>query len=591
MLIKYLTQTTFYLALLMLASSANGQESPQPERSTDSLRGSITGTVLGDTGQPVMGASVVIRRINAFGGAARQVTTNSEGKFEAAQLEQGLYSVTATVPALVQQPHDRDAMTPVYRVGDSVRLDLIRGGVITGTVMNPSGDPVIQIRVRALLVREANGQESKGLLPTFGSASTDDRGVFRIYGLPPGTYIIEAGAFGYTASGIITPYDFDGATFAPGSTRDNATEITVSSGQESTIDIRYRSEPGHIVSGTVTNAGTTGASISLVPANGGWLSSSQAFQRPNDRGFAIYGVADGVYDVIAQQSTPVPGAAAELSFSEGRRITVKGSDVTGIEMVTKPLGSITGTLVLQPTTHTECAGKRRPLLSEIMISAQQHKGNGLLPIVFQRTIASATPETDGSISWKNLLPGHYSFAPRFFARYWYLQSIILTTLGAASAKSALSNQKVDAVKNWTTLKPGERLTGLTITLAEGAGSIRGRLAVPESTTPPAKLNVYLVPAEKEKSEDVLRYFGVNIAGDRSFNVDGLPPGRYWILAQPPLSPDFRLSELRLPDVSQTRTKIRVAAELNKNEIEIKPCQNVSDYQLRYAPQSKERGEQ
>ena len=583
-MLTHVKQTALCLTLLLIGVIANAQQSTSAEQTTESSRGNIIGTVLGDRGQPLAGANIVVRRMNVIGGAARQLTTNNDGNFEAKNLEPGLYSVFVSAPVYVLPPRDRDTPAPVYRPGDSVRFELIRGGVITGTVTNALNEPVVSIRVRALMVRDANGIASKGLLQAFGNATTDDRGVYRMYGLVPGTYIVEVGGPGFAGSGNTMPYDLDGPTYAPSSTRDDAMEITVASGQENTIDVRYRAEPGHVVSGTVKNVGNTPSNLSLVPANGGWMTSSSTFQRPGDRGFAFYGVPDGVYDVLAQQSTNVPGGPTEISFSEGRRITVKGADVTGIELVTKPLGSITGAIALQPSTAAECAGKRRPVLAEIMVTAQQNSRNlESVPLPFQRTAAFAAPDKDGTITFRNLVSGQYAIVPRFFARYWYLQSITHTTLGAASAKSALSNQKIDVAKNWLIVKSGDRLTGLTVTLAEGGGSVRGRLALGEDSKAPANLNVFFVPAEREKADDVLRYFTFEVAADQTFSADNLPPGRYWVIAQPRLDRDKPGSNLRLPDAATNRTKIRTAAELIKNEIELKPCQNVSDYQLSAKP--------
>ena len=78
--------------------------------------------------------------------------------------------------------------------------------------------------------------------------------------------------------------------------------------------------------------------------------SSNTLQRPNDRGFAFYGVADGIYDVVAQQLC-VPGSAPDIAFSDGRRITVKGADVTGLELTTKPLASLSGTIACNLQTQ------------------------------------------------------------------------------------------------------------------------------------------------------------------------------------------------------------------------------------------------
>ena len=578
---KLVRQLIQLIALLLCTTLTNAQQPATADQAqAEPTTGNVTGTIVGDRGQPLIGASVTVRRLNVMGGAMRQVTTNNEGNFEARNLEVGLYTVTVSAPAYVMQIRDPDTPAPLYRIGDSVRLDLIRGGVITGTVTNATSDPVVSVRVRALMVRDGNGQEMKGPLPAMGVGVTDDRGIYRIFGLVPGTYIVEVGGYNNSMAGVLTPYDLDGPTYAPSSTRDNATEVTVSSGQESSVDVRYRAEPGHTVSGTVKNLGTFGSSISLLPADGGWIAIANTSQGADDRGFAFYGVADGTYDVVAQQRVGAVGAAPDITFSDGQRITVKGADVTGLELVTKPLASLSGTITLQPSTASECAGKRKPSLAEIMVTIQRNRSSAeSVPIIFQRTAAFAAPNKNGSMEWKNLVRGQHAVIPRFFARYWYLQSITLTTVGATSAKAALSNQKIDVARNWITVKSGDRLTGLTITLAEGAGSLRGRLAVAEGASAPQNLNVFLVPAEREKADDVLRYFAVDVAADQTFSADNLPPGRYWLTTQPRFPRDKPGSNLRLPDAAEVRTKLRTAAEAHKNEIELKPCQNVSGYQL------------
>ncbi len=63
-------------------------------------------------------------------------------------------------------------------------------------------------------------------------------------------------------------------------------------------------------------------------------------------------------------------------------------------------------------------------------------------------------------------------------------------------------------------------------------------------------------------------------------LNNLAPGRYLIVAQPALdSASSPLTKLRLPDETETRAKLRRDAEASRTEIEFKPCQNVTDYQL------------
>ena len=86
------------------------------------------------------------------------------------------------------------------------------------------------------------------------------------------------------------PYDFDTPTYAPSSTRDNAAEVSVTSGEETNVDIRYRGEPGYIISGTVkVVAPMNTATVSLTPASGSLTSTGNTLQPPGGRGFAFNG--------------------------------------------------------------------------------------------------------------------------------------------------------------------------------------------------------------------------------------------------------------------------------------------------------------
>jgi hypothetical protein len=130
---------------------------------------------------------------------------------------------------------------------------------------------------------------------------------------------------------------------------------------------------------------------------------------------------------------------------------------------------------------------------------------------------------------------------------------------------------------WTTVKHGDQISGLKITLAEGAASLSGQIALAEGEALPEKLFVFLVPAEKESSDEVLRFYGEAVNPDGKFTLNNLAPGRYLLLARTGL--DGGLTNLRVPDATETRAKLRLEAEAVKTEIELKPCQNVVDYKV------------
>jgi autotransporter-associated beta strand protein len=237
------------LILLIALSSAVAAQSPADDDAKKT--GKITGQVVSDSGQPLADATVVVR---AFGssGPGRSATTDSEGSFQVSGLDPSAYIISALFPTYVPAPRDPD-INPIgyYHVGDSVRLEMMKGGVITGTVTRSAGEPVVVVPVRASMVRDSKGQPSRYGAP-FREQTTDDRGVYRIYGLPSGTYVVSAGG-GSPTEYYVNAYSTDAPTYAPSSTRDTATEVYVRSGEETTnVDIRYRGEPGHVISGIVS---------------------------------------------------------------------------------------------------------------------------------------------------------------------------------------------------------------------------------------------------------------------------------------------------------------------------------------------------
>ncbi len=574
------------LVIIIVASWTCGlaQATQTSDDRTDTPKsGSITGRVVNESGQPLANAAVFVR---AFGvaGPGNVTASDGEGNFQVGGLEPVAYQISAAVPAYTAAPRDPDStQAPYHRVGDSVKLELIRGGVITGTVTTSAGEPVVAVRVFAYMLRDGNGQPPRYGI-SFREQPTDDRGVYRIYGLATGTYIVLAGGHGNFSDFNVAEYESHAPTYAPSSTRDNAGEISVRAGEETTnVDIRYRGEPGHVIGGFANDANATaipnGFNIRLTSTvNGASQWTKFSYQPQGNRGFAISGIADGDYDLTAE--TFFPGG--DMAISEPRRIKVRGADVSGIELTTKALGSISGRVALEESKVTECKGKRRPLFGETLVTPWHNEKNAAKdkPQFLWSLGTPTIPDKQGDFILRNLAAGQYRFNTRSFAKYWYLQSISLPSSIAPGARTTLANRPTDAARNWTTMKSGARVSGLTITLAEGAASLNGQIKSAENQKLPARLFVYLVPAEREKAEDVLRFFVSLVSIDGSFALNNLPPGRYWAITKLAGENESNvLSKLRLPDEAEARAKLRQEVEAAKTEIELKPCQNVTNYSL------------
>ena len=572
---------TSLLLSVWMPSSIPAQQTVTP-KTNESTTGSISGTVVNDSGQPLAGATVFVRPIGQST-QQRTTVTNLDGSFQLNGLEPALYTVFVQCPAYVTRPLDVDSLPATYRLGDSARVELIRGGVITGTVTNSLGDAVVGVRVRAAMVRDANGKPTKGQSFVGGERQTDDRGIYRMYGLIPGTYLVQAG--GSPSVSSLGAFDFDAPTFSPSSTRDTAEEITVQSGQEATADIRYRNEPGHVISGTVRVTNTNGATISLTSLGGERTLSSFSFQQAAARGFMLPGLPDGTYELVGEEfvvSPPSRSVIPDRKVSDPVRVTIKGADVSGVELIPKTLASVAGKIQLENSTSPDCQNKRLPLFAEMLISAvPNNKANSDVASTLLRVSSShITADKDGGLSFRNLKPGQYAFYARFFARYWYLQSVSLTPSNMGNRVNG-PGTKIDLGRNWASIKSGERVNGLLIRLAEGAAAVRGKVVGTEGVAMSPDLRVYFVPAETEKADDAFRYFVTTVLADGTFSVGNMSPGKYWILTRSEQQIElYDQNKLRLPGAVGNRSKLHRDAETTKLAIELKPCQNVSNYELK-----------
>lgn len=113
-----------------------------------------------------------------------------------------------------------------------------------------------------------------------------------------------------------------------------------------------------------------------------------------------------------------------------------------------------------------------------------------------------------------------------------------------------------------------------MTLAQGAAALEG--VVDQHGAESAV--VYLIPAEPENAKDLLRFYGAQASKDGKFAILNIAAGRYWVLVKP--AEDGLLNNVRLPDEAEFRASLRRQAEAGKTEIELKPCQNVTAFQVK-----------
>ena len=376
---------------------------------------------------------------------------------------------------------------------------------------------------------------------------------------------------------MLSPFANDAPTYYPSSSRDAAIPLAVHAGSElSGIDIRYRGEKGRTVGGKVVIAQAAKPTTTQqpAPANFGaieirlYVAGTDAviattFQNERaNSGFAMYNLPDGEYEIMARR----PGAAGESdSVSERRPVSVRGADVSGIQLSLTPLALLSGKILLEKPVA--CPSPRQSFLEEIFLTAQRETATG----VHRASVSpSAVPMPGGEFTLRNLESGRWRLQTRLPDENWFLRSIKPMASATAprrtpTATSLLTNFGQAGIQ----LKSGEKLTDVIVTLAEGAAGLKGT-----ADSAKGKQQIHLIPAEKENADDVLRYAQTNITGEGVFQFKHIAPGRYFVLAKPANDDSANLAW----DAAR-RATLRKEAEAAGNVVELAVCQRVNDFKL------------
>jgi hypothetical protein len=536
----------------------------------------ISGRITTSDSQPLTNARVSVIR-SGSNTAGQTLKVDSNGNFRSRPLEPGLYVVFASVPGLIREPVSTP--TPFVRPGDTVDIKLVKGGVITGTVKNANGDGLVAISVRAIRVKGANGEPIP--FPTsLREGLTDDRGIYRLFSLPAGTYIVSAGGQSRPFGVVPTAYEGFVPTYAASATRDTAMEIQVTSGSESQADVQFREERGHVISGAVNGAPTSeglqqwAAGVTVFDLRTRSEVGSVSAQSFNNYSFALYGVPDGDYEIYA---THLSNASDQMA-SPSMRIKIQGADVTGVRLTVAPLASLEGKVTFESNPQASCGKHRATALVETTINGRRFEPRqpakdappSDVPALARNSNRSSAVDASGVFSLKNLQAGTYQIEPAAPASGWYVRSITL-------ARNVAANISRDGFL----LKRGDHVSGLTVAFAEGAAKLKGHLSAAEGQSLPLKLRVYLVPEDRESAGNLYRFYEAAAERDGSFTLDNVAPGRYLLVARRAEESESGLTRfVRLDET--LRTTVLKEAEALKKAIAFKPCEQVADFDLTYA---------
>lgn len=138
-------------------------------------------------------------RVNLSGAelrGSRSTTTDDQGRFSFTALPAGRYSLSANKPGHLsvtygqRRPGTQGTQIQLSEGQKFVaQLQIPKGSVLTGVVLDENGEATPGTNVRAMrFVR----QGERRTLQSAGSGSTDDRGIYRIFNLQPGEYVVCA---------------------------------------------------------------------------------------------------------------------------------------------------------------------------------------------------------------------------------------------------------------------------------------------------------------------------------------------------------------------------------------------------------------
>ncbi len=365
--------------------------------------------------------------------------------------------------------------------------------------------------VQVALQRYQFMQGQRRLIPAGRRASTDDMGEFRLFGIPPGQYILSATWIHNNIGSNAPPVDNTAyaPVYFPGTnTPAQAQRVTLAIGQQvDEVVMAMRPMKATRISGSVTTTdGKPFAGMLLVSQNdsSGFEMMSAAPVRPDGK-FEIAGLAPGEYVLRAQPR----GASDEGMETATERVTAAGEDITDLHLVATRPSVVTGRFVLDPA-----AASAPPAVLSIGAMPMD-------PAILGFGGGSTRINDDGSFELK-VPPGKIR--------------LFLSNLPAGWAIGSVHANSVDVTDTGIEIKAHQDVSGVEVELTNRLTSLSG--IVTNSRGEAAKDYVAIAFAR-----DRARWTGTSryqLTGrpdqDGRYKITGLPAGDYYIVALESMEP-------------------------------------------------------
>jgi protocatechuate 3,4-dioxygenase beta subunit len=531
------------IALLasIAALAAVAQDVPRDVRVAASRSAAIAGTVVTDDAQPrpVRHARVVLTGPESNGGLT--AVTDDAGRFAFEGLAAGRFGVTASKDGWI--PSSFGTKKPLgpgmtMALADGERIDvtirLWRGAVISGTVLDHTGQPAAGTTVRAMRYTVQNGE--RRLTSGRASATTDDRGAYRLYGLAPGDYVVAATSrpdfFGAGGRELYLTTDLDvrdalasapaaaapapraislALTFYPGTTvaAQAAVVAMQAGGERDDVDITLQVVPTARVEGSVAGgAGGTlpgGLEVSLVASGqiavpGAPVDGYRRTGVAPDGTFAFADVSPGQYTVLARSTIggQILWASADVS--------VDGDDVSGVSLALAPGMTVAGQVRFDGVALTP------PDPATVRVTLEPVPDGATVT----QTPGTAKADANGRFTLAGVTPGRYR----------------LTAFVPGDARWRLRAAVVDGADTLDvpfTVRPNQNVTGAAIVFSDRMAQISGTLRTAADAG--ADYSVVLFAADPALwTAHSRRIQTGRPSADGAFVFRRLPPGEYRLAA-------------------------------------------------------------
>ncbi|MBO0857555.1 MAG: carboxypeptidase regulatory-like domain-containing protein [Chloracidobacterium sp.] len=440
--------------------------------------------------------------------------TGDDGQYHIAGVAAGSYSVCAVAPGFIFFNNQSGQENRTLNVSEGEKIENIdfelkQGAVITGRVADSRGRPLADERVTLSKLDKNNQPRPANFYGrNFTMFMTDDRGVYRLYGVPEGRYLISvgiaqsAGMIARRGGGAFYPR----AYYPDAANESEAKVIELSEGSEmANVDIIVpESKQSRAVSGRVVNAETgrpvAGVEIAVSQRSDdgryyGWWAGMGSVRSSANGEFQLKGIIPGKYGVFPRGGgdNEFVGEPAPCDLSEG--------DASGVEIKVRRGGSISGFVLIEGASDPAPLQKLPQLSLRVIVRPDQPT-----PSIMDNPKVNA----DGSFYIRGLSP--CSVDIQYYGRP--------ETGGLTLTRIELNGAPV---RGSIKVGAGEQVTGARVVLTYRTFALRGEVKFSGGALP-ASQRLYANVRRTDQQPSFSS--GAEVDPRGQFVIDGLTPGEY-----------------------------------------------------------------